>query len=118
MREVYTDGAYYRMPARGTTTTCWLAYDRSYSNPAVSALQRHIKLCYIDRDWISWSGTFSIDGFFGDDTLNALKKVQAYHGLSQDGEYGPTTRSTMHVRWSEDPGGGGRVGCGSSGYFD
>ncbi|GAA4686782.1 putative peptidoglycan binding domain-containing protein [Promicromonospora umidemergens] len=116
-RVVYTSGVYYRMPARGTTTTCWLAYDRSYSNPAVNALQTHIKRCYIDTNRISWSGAFDVDGFFGNDTVSALKKVQAYEGLGQDGEYGPTARSAMHLRWSELSSGGGRGGCGDGGYF-
>jgi peptidoglycan hydrolase-like protein with peptidoglycan-binding domain len=117
VRVVYTNGVYYRMPANGTTTTCWLAYDRSASNPAVQALQTHIKQCYIDTGWISWSGTFVIDGFFGDDTLTALKRVQGYEGLGQDGEYGPTTRSAMHLRWTELSGGGGRDGCADTGVF-
>ena len=117
VRSVSTNGVYYRMPSRGTTTACWLAYDRSASNTAVAALQTHIKECYIDTGWISWSGGFALDGYFGDDTLTALKRVQAYEGLSQDGEYGPTTRSTMYLRWTEFSGGSGRSGCGDSGVF-
>ncbi|MFD2793393.1 peptidoglycan-binding domain-containing protein [Promicromonospora vindobonensis] len=118
-REVYDSGqdGYFKMPARGSSVSCWLAYDRSYSNPAVSRLQTHIKLCYIDTGRISWSGGFASDGYFGDDTLNALKKIQNRHGVGADGEYGPTTRDVMFLRWGANPGGSGRVGCSNSHNF-
>lgn len=118
VRVVYTNSVYYRMPVNGTTTSCWLAFDRSYSNPAVQALQTHIKKCYIDTGWISWSGAFDADGYFGDDTVSALKKVQAYEGLGQDGEYGPTTRSSMYLRWTEFADvSNGHSGCSDRGSF-
>jgi peptidoglycan hydrolase-like protein with peptidoglycan-binding domain len=113
VREVYSsdqDG-YFRVPARGTTISCWLAYDRSASNSAVTSLQGHIKTCYIEAGRISWSGDFAVDGYYGDDTVAALKKVQNYHGVGADGEYGPTTRDAMFLRWYANPGGGGRSGC-------
>lgn len=118
-REVYNSGqdGYFKMPARGSSVSCWLAYDRSYSNPAVSRLQWHIKECYIDAGRISWSGGFASDGYFGDDTFNALKKVQNRHGIGADGEYGPTTRDAMFLVWSANPGGGGRSGCSNSHNF-
>lgn len=110
-REVYSNPGYYRVPARGTTISCWLAYDRSASNPAVTSLQGHIKLCYIDAGRISWSGGFAADGYFGDDTLSALKKVQNYHNVSADGEYGPNTRDAMFLKVSQNPSNGGRITC-------
>ncbi|WP_233257500.1 peptidoglycan-binding domain-containing protein [Promicromonospora sp. AC04] len=116
-REVYSNPGYYRIPANGSDITCWLAYDRSSSNPAVTSLQGHIKICYIDTGRISWSGGFALDGYFGDDTLTALKRVQNYHGVGADGEYGPATRDAMFLRWSQNPSNGGRTGCSNTHTF-
>src|SRR5205085_1798318 len=42
------------------------------------------------------------DGIFGPQTLHAVKRFQATHGLLVDGQVGPYTRAALHIAASRD----------------
>ena len=56
--------------------------------PAVAALQRALGI--------------PADGEFGPQTLHAVKRFQASHGLLVDGQVGPHTRAALHLAASSD----------------
>jgi peptidoglycan hydrolase-like protein with peptidoglycan-binding domain len=70
-------------------TNCWML--RGNNSDGVWALQLSLNYCYG-----LYVGPNGPDGDFGGNTYNALKAVQAYHGIKQDGGYGPQTRSVMY----------------------
>jgi peptidoglycan hydrolase-like protein with peptidoglycan-binding domain len=98
------NGWYLNAPAynatKGSHFSCYLELgDR---NSGVAWLQRTIQYCYDD-------GNVVIDGYYGTQTRNLVRIIQAKHGVSQTGIYGPLTRSGMYWRlynptlkkWSE-----------------
>jgi cell wall-associated NlpC family hydrolase len=69
--------------------------------PAVAALQRALGV--------------TADGVFGHQTLHAVKRFQAQHGLIVDGQVGPHTRAALHIPASGDfTAGHARGGSGSA----
>jgi len=72
----------------GATARCYLS--SGSTGDGVKALQTALALCY-GQDL----GPYGIDGVYGWRTVQALKNVQAYHGITADGRYGPQTHNTI-----------------------
>lgn len=98
------NGWYLNAPAynatKGSHFSCYLEVgDR---NSAVIWLQRTIQYCYDD-------GELTVNGRYGTQTRGRVRAIQAKHGVSVTGIYGPLTRSGMSWRlynktlkkWSE-----------------
>jgi hypothetical protein len=83
-----------------TSVDCNLKYgDLPHRNPdipfgdpagAIKTLQRNLNFCY--------QANLRIDGLYGANVREAVKKVQRQHKLTVDGVYGPKTRSAMNWR--------------------
>jgi peptidoglycan hydrolase-like protein with peptidoglycan-binding domain len=69
-------------------TNCWML--RGNNSDGVWALQVSLNYCYGLN-----VGPSGPDGDFGGNTFNAVKSVQRYHHIKDDGGYGPQTRSVM-----------------------
>ena len=80
----------------------------------VRVLQHEINVCY---GGIAGPALVE-DGQFGAKTRAALVKVQQYHGIGADGEYGPQTARTMWHRWRQlvDPFAAGCATMGQAGW--
>jgi peptidoglycan hydrolase-like protein with peptidoglycan-binding domain len=98
------NGWYLNAPAYNATSgshfNCYLELgDR---NSGVTWLQSTIQYCYDD-------GELVVDGYYGTQTRSRVRTIQAIHGVSVTGIYGPKTRSGMYWRlynktlhrWSE-----------------
>ena len=64
------------------------------------------------KRWGYYNG--SVDGIYGTQTLNAVKKFQQKNGLTVDGIAGPKTLSAMGINSSSSGGGSGSSGSNSS----
>lgn len=53
------------------------------------------------KDWGYYTG--SVDGYFGEQTANAVKKFQRTNGLTADGVVGKGTAAALGVRLPDDP---------------
>ncbi|WP_200940525.1 peptidoglycan-binding domain-containing protein [Cellulomonas sp. Leaf334] len=84
--------AFYNPNTGATTTTCSLWQTTRYSH-VVQELQFHLANCY--------PAPVAQDGYYGPQTVAAVKAVQREHGLDPDGVYGPKTRDAM--RWKKQP---------------
>ncbi|NTW40993.1 MAG: peptidoglycan-binding protein [Cellulomonadaceae bacterium] len=71
------------------STDCYLV--QGNSGNGVKALQRGLVYC----ENIS-VGAYGVDGSFGASTKSAVKLLQSYNGLVQDGQYGNKTRNAMY----------------------
>ncbi|WP_431891486.1 peptidoglycan-binding domain-containing protein [Cellulosimicrobium funkei] len=80
--------------ANGYTTAATRAFQVSYNN------------CYASRYGYP---SLATDGHFGPLTTQAVRNVQARHGISIDGSYGPQTASVFNS-WSTAFGSGYRCG--------
>ena len=87
----------WSLPANGSSLDCHM--QRGNVSNAVRSLQNHLNLCYSSASGavghVSKISPLTVDGNFGGNTEAALKTVQAYHGISADGVYGPQTRRTL-----------------------
>lgn len=81
-------------------TNCTLALGSS--GAGVYVLQDALRRCY--------GQNIAQDAQYGSATRQAVKNVQAFHGLSADGVYGPNTRNAMAFA-KYLPNGGAYVGC-------
>jgi len=93
-----TGNGYLEMPGLSSGSTyCHL--QRGNSSRAVTILQETFNRCYADDlglDLGHGGGVhIGVDGNFGPETETAMRRVQAYHGISADGVYGPNTRNAM-----------------------
>jgi peptidoglycan hydrolase-like protein with peptidoglycan-binding domain len=96
-----TASHYHVVPAIGSSNfNCSL--NTGNNSAAVSALQRTLNKCYGE--------SLDVDGDFGTNTRNALKRAQNAAGVDDDGSYGPITRDAIKHReyWSSD---GSSLGC-------
>lgn len=66
------------------------------------------------KDWGYYFG--NVDGYYGQQTANAVKKFQTANGLTSDGVVGRATAAALGVRLPPDPAQGG--GGGASGNQD
>lgn len=83
-----------------TSVVCNLKYgDLPHRDPnipfgdpagAIKTLQRNLNFCY--------KAGLRIDGKYGANVREAVKKVQRQHKVTADGIYGPKTRSAMNWR--------------------
>jgi hypothetical protein len=74
--------------------TC--SMEQGSMSEAVRALQHDINACYAPR---GIAGPVAADGEFGPRTRDALKQVQRFHRISDDGRYGRVTSRTILHRW-------------------
>jgi murein L,D-transpeptidase YcbB/YkuD len=72
------------------STSCLLA--KGSSGDAVYALQYALREC-------SGLDTGGFDGVYGDKTVAAVRTLQSWYGLPQDGVYGPNTRNWVMWSW-------------------
>lgn len=74
----------------GGTELCHMGYNISSFNSGVTVLQHTLKVCY--------KVNITPDGYYGNDTIAALKVAQRAEGLTGadvDGLYGPQTRKLL-----------------------
>jgi hypothetical protein len=75
--------------------SCYM-YKTYGGRAAVDAFQETYNTCY--AGWpgrgASWPSLIE-DGIYGDDTAAAVERVQRYHGLKDDGYYGPATAAKL-----------------------
>lgn len=86
---------------------CLMSKGGSQSRAAVEALQEALNICYHDKNWVI-DERLVVDGSFGSRTKAALTQVQQYHGIKDDGVYGPETASTMAFDVAFFPASGGQ----------
>nr|WP_240943191.1 peptidoglycan-binding domain-containing protein [Planosporangium thailandense] len=70
---------------------------------AVVALQQNLNIRY--------NSGLVVDGDYGSNTANAVRRVQAILGIAQDGVYGPQTCSRMSWYFEESPSNSGTWHC-------
>jgi murein L,D-transpeptidase YcbB/YkuD len=71
--------------ASNNNRLCWM--DMNNVSGGVRALQRALRYCYTQN--------IAIDGIYGPQTRDALRRVQGRVGARQDGVYGPETARKM-----------------------
>lgn len=81
------DEGYVPATASGETN-CWML--RGNYSEGVWALQMSLVYCY--GQYVGPNGP---DSDFGGNTFQALKNVQKFHRIKDDGGYGPQTRSVI-----------------------
>lgn len=96
------DGSTVRLPVDGpvvpfASTDCRL--DEGYgSAEAIRLLQQALAQCN--------GQAITVDGAYGSETRQAVRAVQAEHGIGVDGTYGPQTRAAMTWPATPDDGDG------------
>lgn len=83
------------------STACNIGRDEAANSTIVRALQLTLKQCFPAvhiAGSTSLVGSLDVDGSFGPITEAAMKGVQKAIGVSQDGIYGPITRTQMLFR--------------------
>jgi peptidoglycan hydrolase-like protein with peptidoglycan-binding domain len=71
-----------------------------YHHDPTVAIQVAYDICYASL--YGWPA-IAIDGIYGPQTVAAVKRVQAHHGITADGAYGPVTATTMRFPYFRDP---------------
>lgn len=85
----YLTSGYAYVPTTANYTgnrDCWIDKAGAY-NEAAWYLQYHLKN--------GESYALSVDGYYGNETVETVRKVQRRYGLFQDGVYGPATGHKM-----------------------
>lgn len=87
MNKSIIGGSLAEIPARSNHWRCWLSQDTSRYRSSALVLQRSI----LGAEKIQ----VYVDGYYGEETDDAIRKIQARYKITQDGDYGPNTGWSM-----------------------